>query len=105
MCYGSRDQVSSIVLKYVAEEGGVEWLAGREFWEFISGDPNCVDEIYAIAAEVGVPSATLRARHWRRFWRPNWTNWSGSSGPFTAKKRLCGVTFWSGILRAYPQNR
>jgi hypothetical protein len=53
MCYGTRDQVSSIVRKYVAEEGGVDWLAGREFWEFISGDPNCVDEIYAIAAEVG----------------------------------------------------
>ncbi|MGB9872195.1 MAG: PmeII family type II restriction endonuclease [Anaerolineae bacterium] len=53
MCYGSRDQVSSIVRKYVAEEGGVDWLAGREFWEFISGDPDCVDEIDAIAAEVG----------------------------------------------------
>jgi len=37
----------------VAEEGGVDWLAGREFWEFISGDPDCVSEIYAIAAEVG----------------------------------------------------
>lgn len=53
MCYGSRDQVSSIVRKYVAEEGGVDWLAGREFWEFISDDPDCVNEIYAIAAEVG----------------------------------------------------
>ncbi len=53
MCYGSQDQVSSIVRKYVAEEGGVDWLAGRKFWEFISGDPDCVSEIYAIAAEVG----------------------------------------------------
>lgn len=53
MCYGTRDQVSSIVRKYIAEEGGVDWLAGREFWKFISGDPGCVDEIYAIAAEVG----------------------------------------------------
>ena len=53
MCYGTRGQVSSIVRKYIGEEGSIDWLAGREFWEFISGDPNCVDEIYAIAAEVG----------------------------------------------------
>ncbi len=53
MCYGSKRQVSSIVRKYVEEEGGVEWKTGREFWEFISEDPNCIDEIYDIAAEVG----------------------------------------------------
>jgi hypothetical protein len=49
MCYGSKEQVSSIVRKYVQ----VDWLVGREFWEFISGDPNCIEEIYGIAAEVG----------------------------------------------------
>lgn len=35
------------------EEGGIEWKTGREFWGFISDDPNCIDEIYHIAAEVG----------------------------------------------------
>ncbi len=30
----------------------VEWLIGREFWEFISDDPECVEEIYWIAGEV-----------------------------------------------------
>ncbi|MGQ9628482.1 MAG: PmeII family type II restriction endonuclease [Anaerolineae bacterium] len=49
MCYGTREQVMSTVKKY----SGVDWLAGREFWEFISEDPNCIDEIYEIAAEVG----------------------------------------------------
>jgi hypothetical protein len=49
MCYGSPEQVSSIVQQYV----GVDWISGRKFWEFIADDPNCVDEIYAIAGEVG----------------------------------------------------
>ncbi len=53
MCYGSKAQVSSIVRKYVQEEGGVDWISGREFWEFISDDPQCLSEIYEIAAEVG----------------------------------------------------
>ncbi len=48
MCYGSPDRVSSIVRKYVE----VEWIIGKEFWEFISDDPNCLDEIYTIATEV-----------------------------------------------------
>ncbi|MEW6274218.1 MAG: PmeII family type II restriction endonuclease [Bacillota bacterium] len=53
MCYGSKERVSSIVKKYVQEEGGIDWVSGREFWEFISGDPECLDEIYKIAADVG----------------------------------------------------
>jgi len=53
MCYGSQEQVSSIVRKYVQNEGGINWISGREFWEFISDDPCCIDEIYEIAAEVG----------------------------------------------------
>jgi len=53
MCYGHPDQVSSIVRKYVQDEGGVNYISGREFWAFISDDPNCIDEIYQIAAEVG----------------------------------------------------
>lgn len=53
MCYGSQEQVSSIVRKYVQDEGGINWISGREFWEFISDDPSGIDEIYEIAAEVG----------------------------------------------------
>ncbi|MEM2136118.1 MAG: PmeII family type II restriction endonuclease [Candidatus Jordarchaeaceae archaeon] len=53
MCYGNKDQVSSIVKKYVQEEGGIDWISGRELWEFISDDPQCLEEIYEIAAEVG----------------------------------------------------
>ncbi len=53
MCYGSKAQVSSIVRKYVQEEGGVDWISGREFWKFISDDPQCLEEIYEIAADIG----------------------------------------------------
>jgi hypothetical protein len=56
MCYGTREQVMSTVKKY----SDVDWLAGREFWEFISDDPTCIDEIYAIAGEVG---ETFRDAH------------------------------------------
>jgi len=57
MCYGNKEQVSSIVRKYVEQEGGVEWITGREFWEFISDDPACIDEIYRTTNEV---SATFK---------------------------------------------
>lgn len=53
MCYGTKEQVSSIVRRYVQAEGGVDWLVGKEFWEFISDDPDCIYEIYQITAEVG----------------------------------------------------
>lgn len=53
MCYGTKEQVSSIVRQYVQNEGGVDWISGREFWAFISDEPDCIEEIYAIAAEVG----------------------------------------------------
>ena len=49
--YGSTAQVSNVVKKYV-EGRGVQVLAGREFWEFISDEPGCIDEVYSIAAEV-----------------------------------------------------
>jgi len=48
MCYGTREQVLSTVKKY----SDVDWLIGREFWEFVSDDPDCINEIYEIAAEV-----------------------------------------------------
>lgn len=53
MCYGNETRVSSIVKKYVQEEGGVDWISGRKFWEFISDDPQCLEQIYEIAGEVG----------------------------------------------------
>lgn len=49
MCYGTPKQVMSTITKY----SGVDWLIGRQFWEFISDDSSCIDEIYEIAAEVG----------------------------------------------------
>lgn len=48
MCYGNEEQVSSIVHRYVQ----VDYLIGREFWEFISGEADCIDQIYGIAAKV-----------------------------------------------------
>lgn len=48
MTYGRRDRVSSIVQRY----SQVDWLIGREFWAFISDDPDCAKEIYKIAEEV-----------------------------------------------------
>jgi hypothetical protein len=53
MCYGSESQVSSIVRRYVQHEGGVNCISGRIFWEFISDDPACIEEIYQIADRVG----------------------------------------------------
>lgn len=53
MCYGSKARVSSIVKKYVQKEGGVDWISGKEFWEFISDDTQCLEQIYDIATEVG----------------------------------------------------
>ena len=48
MCYGSPRRVSSIVRRYVT----VPYKVGRNFWAFLSGEENCIDQIYAIAAEV-----------------------------------------------------
>ena len=56
--YGSRDQISGVVRRYV-EAGGIQVLAGRAFWEFISDDADCLDKVYAIIAEV---AATFRDR-------------------------------------------
>ena len=54
MCYGNKARVSSIVRKYVQEEGGVDWISGGQFWEFVSDDPQCLEKIYKIAADVGL---------------------------------------------------
>jgi len=48
MCYGAPDRVSSVIKKYVK----VDYLVGKQFWEFISDDPRCMREVYQIADEV-----------------------------------------------------
>jgi len=48
MTYGNPERVSGIIKGYSA----VDWLVGREFWEFISDDPHCAEEIFKIIAEV-----------------------------------------------------
>ena len=42
MCYGNNDVLSSIIKSKLKE---IKYLVGKEFWEFISGDKNCRDEI------------------------------------------------------------
>lgn len=50
MAYGNPDRVSDIVNNYLDCD---KKLIGKEFWEFVSDDPNCMLEIYEIAGEVG----------------------------------------------------
>jgi hypothetical protein len=59
MAYGSPDQISSIVQKYLDVD---EMLIGREFWEFISDDPDCLQELYEIAGEVARTFRDKRGR-------------------------------------------
>jgi hypothetical protein len=54
--YGSKSQISGVVRKYV-EAQGIQVLAGRDFWEFISDEPDCIDKVYDIAGQV---AATFR---------------------------------------------
>src|SRR3990172_7282482 len=48
MTYGKRERVSSVIRKY----SDVDWIIGREFWEFISEDAECAKEIFDIAIEL-----------------------------------------------------
>ena len=41
--------MSGIVKKYVE----VDYLIGREFWKFISGDAGCMREVYELAERAG----------------------------------------------------
>jgi hypothetical protein len=50
VCYARPEQISGIV-KGQLERAGVALTIGREFWEFISGDPQCLNEILALAGE------------------------------------------------------
>lgn len=46
--YGKAERVSSITLNYL----DFDFKAGREFWEFISGDPECYKKLWLITIEV-----------------------------------------------------
>jgi hypothetical protein len=52
ICYARPEQISPIV-KAETQARGVELKIGREFWEFVSGDPACLDEILELAGEAG----------------------------------------------------
>lgn len=49
MAYGSEEQISSIVRSYLDVDMK---LIGKDFWAFISDDPDCLQELYEIAGEV-----------------------------------------------------
>ncbi len=48
-CYGDEDLMGSIVKKHMRN---VQVLIGRPFWDFVSGHPNCYDQILKIAYKV-----------------------------------------------------
>jgi hypothetical protein len=50
VCYARPEQISGIV-KGQLERAGVGLKIGREFWEFISGDPQCLNELLALAGD------------------------------------------------------
>lgn len=50
MCYGNKESVGSVVKRYSSE---VKHLVGKEFWIFVSGDPDCYRQILEIAEGVG----------------------------------------------------
>lgn len=50
MCYGDDESISGVVKAHM---GAVKHMIGKDFWEFISGDPGCQKKILRIASEVG----------------------------------------------------
>lgn len=60
MCYGKLDQINNYVRKNIERDGGIRLRIGRDFWSFISGERDCIDRIYEIAAE---ESAIFRSTH------------------------------------------
>jgi hypothetical protein len=62
VCYARPEQISTIA-KRELEARGVGLKVGREFWEFVSGEPACLEEILEVAGEVGdAIEATLSAQ-------------------------------------------
>ncbi len=97
MCYGNKDQVSSIVKKYVGEAGHVRWLSGREFWEFVSDDPECFHEIFQIAAEVG---ESFRDPHGRSLSQVIDQKLAELTAEFEDRYGKGGDSMWHKILEA-----
>lgn len=56
VCYARPDQISPIVQNQL-DQRGVGLKVGRAFWEFISEDPGCLDELLALAATVADQAA------------------------------------------------
>ena len=50
MCYGDVESISGVIKTHM---GDVQQMIGADFWEFISGDPDCQKKILRIASEVG----------------------------------------------------
>jgi hypothetical protein len=50
VCYARPEQISAIAKAELVSRG-VALKVGREFWEFISGDPSCLDELLELAGE------------------------------------------------------
>ena len=50
VCYARPEQIS-VIAKAELVSRGVALKVGREFWEFISGDPDCLDELLELAGE------------------------------------------------------
>ena len=48
MTYGTREQVSGIIQSY----SHIDWIIGREFWGFISGDKNAYSEIFRMVKDI-----------------------------------------------------
>jgi hypothetical protein len=48
VCYARPEQISGIAHREL-QRAGVGLKVGREFWEFISGDPNCMSEVLELA--------------------------------------------------------
>lgn len=51
ICYGNKEHLGNIVKSKLKN---VKILIGKEFWEFISNDPNCEQNIIDIAEDIGV---------------------------------------------------
>lgn len=91
ICYGTAKQVMSTVKKY----SGVDWLVGREFWHFISDDPDCIDEIYELAAKVG---ETFRDAHGQTLAKIVETKIKELQRQFEEMYGKSGTSMWKKLL-------
>lgn len=94
MCYGHPARVSGIVRnpRYMT----INWIVGREFWEFISDDPQCIDEIYRIAQDVG---QNFRLPGGSTLWELQEQKFQELLEEFRTFYGVVGATMWFNILR------